>query len=58
MSNLRRILEVLRELLEDASYDRYCAHLRRTGRADRVPTREAFYMDTLERRYSSPSRCC
>ena len=44
----------LREWSGDAAYDTYAA---RVGSGERV-SREAFYLESLRRRYSRPSRCC
>ena len=57
-ARLRRALRTLwrrvREWSGDAAYETYLA------RADGGPrlSREAFYLDSLRRRYSRPSRCC
>jgi uncharacterized short protein YbdD (DUF466 family) len=47
----------LREWCGDAAYERYQrAVLRQSGK---LPvTRERFYLEQLERRYSRPNRCC
>jgi hypothetical protein len=45
--------QALRVLTGDAAYDIYLA---RKGGAPL--SREAFYLDTLRRRYSRPNRCC
>ena len=48
-----RAWQALRILTGDAAYDAYLA------RAGGAPlSREAFYLDTLRRRYSRPNRCC
>jgi len=44
----------VREWSGDAAYDTYAA---RVGRGERV-SREAFYLESLRRRYSRPTRCC
>jgi uncharacterized short protein YbdD (DUF466 family) len=47
----------LREWCGDAAYERYQrATARREG--DATITREQFYVQQLERKYSRPSRCC
>jgi uncharacterized short protein YbdD (DUF466 family) len=46
----------IREVFGDAAYDRYLAAPRR-GESRRM-TRAEFYVDSVERRYSSVSRCC
>jgi uncharacterized short protein YbdD (DUF466 family) len=43
----------LRLLTGDAAYERYLVH------AGQTPlSREAFYLDSLSRRYGRPNRCC
>jgi hypothetical protein len=51
---LGRAWRFLREWSGDSAYDTYRA------RADSGPplSREAFYLDALERRYRHPNRCC
>jgi len=44
----------LREWSGDAAYETYLAHTRSQPRL----SREAFYLESLERRYRGPSRCC
>jgi hypothetical protein len=51
---LRAGWRLLREWSGDAAYETYLAH---TGPGPRL-TREAFYLDSLRRRYRGPSRCC
>jgi len=55
-SALRTLWRLLREWSGDAAYDTYAA---RVGKGERV-SREAFYLDSLRRRYQSgqPNRCC
>jgi hypothetical protein len=45
---------LLREWSGDAAYETYLA---RPERGPRL-SREAFYLDSLSRRYRGPSRCC
>jgi uncharacterized short protein YbdD (DUF466 family) len=45
---------LLREWSGDAAYETYLA---RTHEGPRL-SREAFYLDSLQRRYRGPSRCC
>ncbi len=54
LSRLRTICRLLREWSGDAAYDTYAA---RVGTGERL-SREAFYLESLRRRYSRPSRCC
>ena len=51
---LRALWRRVREWSGDAAYETYLA---RAGDQPRL-TREAFYLDSLRRRYSRPSRCC
>jgi len=55
---LRRALQTLwrrvREWSGDAAYETYLAHSPSGPRL----SREAFYLESLERRYRDPSRCC
>jgi hypothetical protein len=57
-ARLRTALRVLwrfaREWSGDAAYDSYLA---RPASGPRL-SREAFYLDSLRRRYRGPSRCC
>jgi hypothetical protein len=50
----RALWRFLREWSGDAAYEQYVA---RTGEGERLG-REAFYLDTLRRRYMRPNRCC
>ncbi len=58
IARLRRALvagwRLLREWSGDAAYERYLA---RPVQGPRL-SREAFYLDSLQRRYRGPSRCC
>jgi hypothetical protein len=51
---LRTLWRLLREWSGDAAYDTYAA---RVGKGERV-SRKAFYLESLRRRYSRPTRCC
>ncbi len=57
MARLKLVLKYLREVMGEGAYERYCEHLWRAGRED-LPTKEQFYLESLMRRYSRPSRCC
>ena len=50
----RALWRFLREWTGDDAYERYVA---RTSAGPRL-SREAFYLDTLRRRYARPNRCC
>jgi putative selenoprotein len=50
---LRRLWLLLRQWSGDSAYETYLA------RTEGTPLgRQAFYLDSLERRYRGPSRCC
>jgi hypothetical protein len=51
---LRALWRRLREWSGDAAYETYLARARGGEALDR----KAFYLDSLRRRYSRPSRCC
>jgi hypothetical protein len=51
---LRALWRLAREWSGDLAYERYLA---RPADGERL-SREAFYLDTLRRRYQGPSRCC
>jgi uncharacterized short protein YbdD (DUF466 family) len=51
---LRRLWRGIREASGDAAYDRYREH----AGGEPPLSREQFWLDTLRRRYSGPSRCC
>jgi len=50
----RMLWRLVREWSGDAAYETYLA---RAGDGQRLG-REAFYLDSLRRRYRGPSRCC
>jgi uncharacterized short protein YbdD (DUF466 family) len=54
---LQKLWQGLREWSGDAAYERYsvCPARARDGR---VLSREEFYVEQLQRRYSRVSRCC
>jgi uncharacterized short protein YbdD (DUF466 family) len=51
---LRGLWRLLRQWSGDSAYESYLA---RTPEAPPLD-RRAFYLDSLERRYRGPSRCC
>jgi predicted aminopeptidase len=53
-TTLRRAWRFLREWSGDLAYERYLASPVEGPRL----SREAFYLDSLRRRYRGPSRCC
>jgi uncharacterized short protein YbdD (DUF466 family) len=54
---ITKVWQGVREWSGDAAYDRYvrCAVKHRAGR---VLSREEFYVEQLQRKYSRVSRCC
>jgi hypothetical protein len=54
---LRRLWQGLREWSGDAAYETYAKCAARAGEG-RVLSREEFYVDQLQRKYSRVSRCC
>jgi uncharacterized short protein YbdD (DUF466 family) len=57
VSVTRVLWKRLREWCGDAAYERYQKAAARKERACAL-TREQFYVEQLERKYSRPSRCC
>ena len=60
-----RILQKLwwgfRQMSGDAAYDVYLQHCRRCGPGEetqRLLTRKEFYLERIQKRYRTPSRCC
>jgi len=57
-TGLARVWRGIREWCGDAAYERYLkAHARHRCGAQ-VLSREQFYVDQLQKRYSRVSRCC
>jgi len=54
---LARVWHGLREWSGDAAYERYVACSAR-AKEGRVLSREEFYVEQLNRKYSRVSRCC
>ena len=49
----------LREWSGDAAYEQYCRRMTARGRTQaEIPSPEEFYLDSVRRRFSRPSRCC
>jgi|HubBroStandDraft_5_1064220.scaffolds.fasta_scaffold23315_2 uncharacterized short protein YbdD (DUF466 family) len=48
----------IRDWCGDSAYERYLSATQRRPMQDRLLTREKFYVEQLERRYSRPNRCC
>jgi uncharacterized short protein YbdD (DUF466 family) len=53
---VRGLWSWFRAVIGDSAYDAYARHARRHGAAPL--SREAFYLDTLGRKYSTINRCC
>jgi len=53
---MRRLWSWLRQASGDAAYENYLRHAAATGRPPL--TRRQFYLDSVRRQYSTPSRCC
>lgn len=53
---LGALWDLLRALSGDSAYETYARRARAGGAAPL--SREAFYLDQLRRRYSTPNRCC
>lgn len=51
---LRRLWRFLRQATGDAAYEQYLEN----AREGPWLTRQQFYLDMLNRRYSHPNRCC
>ncbi len=58
MNLLKTALNYLKQVMGEGAYLRYCEHLRRKGRAADIPTPREFYLESVRRCYSKPSRCC
>jgi uncharacterized short protein YbdD (DUF466 family) len=48
----------LRAWSGDSAYERYLRAVAAQGCADRPLSREDFYVEQLQRRFSRPNRCC
>lgn len=48
----------IREWCGDSAYERYVQAQEATPRTSSLLTREQFYVDQLDRKYSRPNRCC
>jgi len=58
----RQIWWALRQIFGDAAYENYLRSIQRTaahgGNIAAALSRDEFYLDSLQRRYSKISRCC
>ena len=48
----------IRDWCGDSAYERYLSATRRRHSENLPLTKEQFYIEQLDRRYSRPSRCC
>ena len=55
---LRRLWRGIREWCGDAAYERYLSTQVKNGRDAALLSREQFYLEELQKRYSRVSRCC
>ena len=53
---MRAVWSWFRAVFGDSAYESYARHAQSRGATPL--SREAFYLDTLGRRYSTTSRCC
>jgi uncharacterized short protein YbdD (DUF466 family) len=53
-----RIWRGIREWCGDAAYERYVNSRRKCSCHETLLTREEFYLEQLQKRYSRVSRCC
>ena len=53
-----RMWRGVREWSGDAAYDHYLKARAKQAAGDRALSREQFYLEQLQKRYSRPSRCC
>ena len=53
---VRTVWSWFRAVIGDSAYDSYSRHAQAHGHAPL--SREAFYLETLRRRYSTVNRCC
>jgi uncharacterized short protein YbdD (DUF466 family) len=58
MRLLRQVISMLREVLGEEDYARYCRHLQEKHPGVPYPGKEEFYLDRLRERYARPTRCC
>jgi uncharacterized short protein YbdD (DUF466 family) len=57
---LRRLWRGIRDWCGDSAYERYLIAVKRrdTSATSQPLSKEQFYIEQLNRRYSRPSRCC
>ncbi len=59
--NMQRIffwLRILRQILGEGEYERYCNHMRRKHPGVVPADAREFYAASLQDKYSRPQRCC
>ncbi|HVO58559.1 MAG TPA: YbdD/YjiX family protein [Dongiaceae bacterium] len=54
----KRVWQGIREWCGDAAYEQYVRAQRKHGCGSALLTREEFYVEQLQKKYSRPSRCC
>jgi uncharacterized short protein YbdD (DUF466 family) len=57
---LRRLWSGIRDWCGDSAYERYLIAVRKRNMSSTCPplSRDRFYVEQLNRRYSRPNRCC
>ena len=58
MAAARAFWSWLRAVTGDSAYEAYESYVRRARPEGPLLSREAFYLETLSRRYSTINRCC
>ncbi|MBP1602141.1 MAG: putative Selenoprotein [Acidobacteria bacterium] len=51
-------LNILRQVLGEGEYERYCTHMRKKHPGVVPADPREFYATRLEEKYSRPQRCC
>jgi len=54
----KRLWQGIREWCGDAAYERYLKSHARQACCEAIMSREQFYVEQLQKRYSRVSRCC
>lgn len=55
---MKQCWSVVRELVGDDAYERYCAHHGKQHAHEALLSREAFYMKNQQEKWSGIKRCC
>lgn len=58
MNILHKVLLVLKEMVGNGEYVRYCRHRRAKHPGAPLPSAKDFYLCRLKDKYARPSRCC